>query len=298
MGNNTGLDSDISLTADELVKQATIKRNSIRWKWNKDYEMEMIMDMYLRAANIYKEKEEWKEAVDALIQAATCSDDLSEMKYVDYVVAANMLQNINKAGAVELLRKAITLYINKGDLHSAGKYSMQIAQMYEDLDDISGAISAYKVAISHYEQANIINKRRPSTSIRTCQHKIIKLLVQSDLLEEAGDIYMTLACSSHEDKLYRTRSSQYCMMAGLCFMCLGDHVLMLRSLDRYYLIDPEFKESKHDRLLRDLSDCLLYIEPEDKNRIYTVLYDITEKCQVTDKDNCIYLSVKGAKLLN
>ncbi|RAL43666.1 hypothetical protein DM860_017522 [Cuscuta australis] len=205
-----------------------------------------------KAANSFKLAMSWDEAGDAFVKLAGCHLKLNRKLEVAnaYAEAGLSYKKYNRKEAVEYLGKAVEIFADIGDFSMCGRYCKEIAEIYEQRQDIGIAIQHYNTAVDYFERQNV------STFAKQCKLKIAKLSAEMEEYPKAIKIYEEIACLSANNNSFKYGVREHLLNAGLCQLCLGDNVAIKNALEKYEDLDPTFSGTQEYKLLVDLAVSL------------------------------------------
>lgn len=95
--------------------------------------MDDAVELYLRAANLFKMAKNWSEAGKTFCEAANLNSKAGSRHEAatNYVDASNCFKKTEVQEAVNCLLKAIEIYTDMGRFSLAAKHHQTIAEMYE-----------------------------------------------------------------------------------------------------------------------------------------------------------------------
>jgi len=175
------------------------------------------IDLYVRAANMFKMAKKWSAAGNAFVQAAELHQKTANKHdaAANYVDAGTCYKKSDPNEAVNNFTKAIEIYTDLGRFSMAAKHHITVAEIYE-----SEAVDIEK-AIQHYEQAADYYKGEESnTSANRCMLNVARYAAQLEKYDKAIEIYEEVAANSIESSLLKYSAKEYYFRAALCHMCV------------------------------------------------------------------------------
>jgi alpha-soluble NSF attachment protein len=179
--------------ANQLVQKAKSKLNPGflgKMFTSQSSRLEEALDLYEKAANIYKLNKKWYEAGECYENCAKILDQLgSDNSAGHYSDAVHCFNFVDKKKASDNLNKCLRVYEKKGRFQQAGKIQKQMAEELEADIKYGEAIAAYRKAAEYFSMENL-NSRSYEQG---CLLKVADLMCVSDhkdTLEEAQKVIM------------------------------------------------------------------------------------------------------------
>lgn len=179
--------------------------------------MDEAIELFIRAANMFKMAKKWSAAGNAFCEAASLHWK-AENKHDAascYVDASTCFKKGDSKKSVECLTKAIEIYTDMGRFNMAAKHHMTVAEIYEtEAADIEKAITHYEQAADYYkgEESN--------TSANRCMLNVARYAAQLEKYDKAIQIYEEVAANCIESALLKYSAKEYFFRAALCHMCV------------------------------------------------------------------------------
>lgn len=172
---------------------------------------ESILELYMKAGNLYHINKDYENAVQAYINASEYY--LKIGNYIEMIDCYNKIQscymNLNKHySAIKYIKKCSDYYFSKNKLNEAIKYEIKIAEIYEKKYEYSKAIDNYKMALS----CSIDN----NNTSNSCLIKIADLYVSEYDLNNAVKYYESYLINIANEKLLKYRYSEIIFKIILC----------------------------------------------------------------------------------
>jgi len=243
-------DSNAQKAADLMV-QAERKKTSFGWFSNTKYDD--AAELYKRAANSYKMSKLWDQAANAYNQAADCYLQIqaSHEIYNCYTEAASCYKKTNPEAAIKCLLKAIDYLTDDGRFSMAAKYHKEIAELYE-------ADGSFPQASQHYQTSGELYETENSVShANACFLKVAHIAATLEDYQTAIKFFEETAAKSLNSNLLKWSAKEYLFKAGLCRLCIGDHVSIRKGLDNYRDMDPNFVTQRECKFLENLYNDLV-----------------------------------------
>ncbi|XP_072031499.1 alpha-soluble NSF attachment protein-like [Amphiura filiformis] len=218
--------------------------------------LEEAVELFHRAANMFKMAKKWNEAGDSFCKAAEIQSQQASnhQAATDYVDAGNCYKKSNPQQAVEVLKQAIEIYTDMGRFTIAAKHHITIAEIYEnEMVDLEKAITHFRQAADFYkgEESN--------SSANKCLLKVAQYSAQLEQYTNATEIYEQVAATAMDNPLLKYSAKDYFFKAALCHMCV-DLLNAQLAIQKYEEMFPAFSDSRECKLLKKLSEAA-----EDQN---------------------------------
>ncbi|KAJ5069919.1 alpha-soluble nsf attachment protein [Anaeramoeba ignava] len=270
--------------ANDLFEKAQKKMKSFVF-YSSEIKFDEAQTMFIKAANLYKILNNWEKAGESFLMASECQKQMKD----EYLVASHLLDaakcfrktNIDKS--IELIEKAITIYLQIGKLNLVGKYSQDLAEFYEKKKDFKKAIEYYRKAADFYDTEN--NKG-------DAQHCLAKLApIYADLEEysQATQIYENLAMEYLDNPSLKYSVQEMFFMACLCRFCEGDLEVAQSAYERYLEQDVIFASHKKAKLIEGL---IKVFEEGDLEAFSTLIFNYDQEAKLTLLQTTLLLRIK------
>ncbi|KAI3748896.1 hypothetical protein L6452_12310 [Arctium lappa] len=206
-------------------------------------------ELYEKAGNFYKLGKSWDKAGAVYVKLAECylKMDSKHEAANAYADAAHCYKKTNTAECVSHLEKALNLFMEIGRLSMSARYCKEIAELYEQEENLKQAMVYYDKAADLYQGEEV------NTSANQCNLKIAQFAAQLEQYQKAIDIFENIARQSLNNNLLKYGVKGHLLNAGICQLCKGDVVAITNALDKYQDMDPTFSGSREYRLLADLA---------------------------------------------
>ncbi|KNC47225.1 alpha-soluble NSF attachment protein [Thecamonas trahens ATCC 50062] len=268
----------------ELIAKAEKKSKSF---WPGSAKYEDAHDMFTRGANMLKVARKWDEAGDAFEKAAAMSAKLGEPhdEASDFVAAAGCYRKTQTGKAVTCLQRAVDLFTNMGRFTVAAKHTKDIAEMYEEDQELESAINFYESAAQFYEGEN-------STAMATkCLLKAATFLAQLEKYDRAIEIFEQAGIGGIDNNLTQFKCKEYFLHAVLCHLATGEAHTARAALDRYQDLDAKFVGSREAEFANSLVTA---VEDADVDAFTAAIVDFDRITKLSNWRTTILLRVKQA----
>ncbi|CAH1446693.1 unnamed protein product [Lactuca virosa] len=212
-------------------------------------------DLFEKAANCYKLAKSWDQAGAVYVKLAQCylkSESKHEAANA-YADAGHAYKKTNTKECVACLEQALNLFMEIGRLSMSARYAKEIAESYEQEQNLEQAIAYYDKA------ADLFQGEEVTTSANQCKQKIAQFSAQLEQYQKAIEIYE------------------------------GDVIAITNALDRYQELDPTFSATREYRLLADLAAAL---DEEDVEKFTDAVKEFDSMTKLDEWKTTLLLRVK------
>ncbi|KZV22774.1 alpha-soluble NSF attachment protein [Dorcoceras hygrometricum] len=244
-------------------------------------------DLFDKAANAYKLGKSWDQAGAVYIKLANCYLKLDSKHEAAnaFADAAHCYKKTNTKESISCLQQAVNLFLDIGRLNMSARYYKEIAELYEQEENLEQAIVNYERA------ADLFQSEEVSTSANQCRQKIAQFSAQLEQYQKAIEIYEDIARQSLNNNLLKYGVKGHLLNAGICQLCKGDVVAINNALERYQDLDPTFSGSREYRLLADLAAAL---DEEDVEKFTGAIKEYDSMSRLDAWKTTLLLRVKEA----
>ncbi|ODQ81098.1 hypothetical protein BABINDRAFT_6937 [Babjeviella inositovora NRRL Y-12698] len=214
---------------------------------------EEATDLYTQAANMYKVQKNYSKAGDAFVKAAAC-----QKKAENANDNANCLidafkcfkqSNADLEKAIQCLEEAIQVFLLQGQFRRAANFEMDLAELYETMDDLARAAHAYEQAGDWFA----------GDSAQALANKAyLKCADFKALLGEyqpAIKMYGIIIENSLGNNLSKWSLKDYFLKVVLCNMAQEDIVGAQNSLNKFLADDGSFESTREYKLAVDIVEA-------------------------------------------
>nr|KAJ0185429.1 hypothetical protein LSAT_V11C900466030 [Lactuca sativa] len=244
-------------------------------------------DLFEKAANCYKLAKSWDQAGAVYVKLAQCYLKAnSESKHEAanaYADAGHAYKKTNIKECVACLEQALNLFMEIGRLSMSARYAKEIAESYEQEQNLEQAIAYYDKA------ADLFQGEEVTTSANQCKQKIAQFSAQLEQYQKAIEIYEGIARQSLNNNLLKYGVRGHLLNAGICQLCKGDVIAITNALDRYQELDPTFSSTREYRLLADLAAAL---DEEDVEKFTDAVKEFDSMTKLDEWKTTLLLRVK------
>lgn len=253
---------------------------------DKSSHIEDAIELYGRAANIYKMEREWSEAGKIFVKIAELASDNgntfeASTKFVD---AANCYKKCNQVEAVNCLVKSINILTDMGRFSVAAKQHNMVAEIYEgDNGDVSKAIEHYSKAADYFQCDE------SNSAANKCLLNVARYSAQLEQYDRAIQIYESIGQSTLDNNLLKYGAKEHFLRAGLCHLCV-DLLNAQIAVKKYIEMSPAFSDSRECKLLNDL---IARIEAQDSDGFSEVVQDYDSISRLDSWFTTVLLRIKN-----
>lgn len=244
-------------------------------------------DLFDKAANAYKLAKSWDQAGAVYVKLASCHLKLDSKHEAAnaYADAAHCYKKTNIKESISCLEQSVNLFLEIGRLNMSARYYKEIAELYEQEQNLEQAIVYYERAADLFQSEDV------NTSANQCRQKIAQFASQLEQYPKAIEIYEDIARQSLNNNLLKYGVKGHLLNAGICQLCKGDVVAINNALERYQELDPTFSGTREYRLLADLAAA---IDEEDVAKFTDAVKEYDSMTQLDAWKTTLLLRVKEA----
>ncbi|CAA2945347.1 alpha-soluble NSF attachment [Olea europaea subsp. europaea] len=202
-----------------------------------------------------------------------------------YADAAHCYKKTNTKESISCLEQSVNLFLDIGRLSMSARYYKEIAELYEQDQNLGQAINYYERAADLFQSEDV------TTSANQCKQKIAQFAAQLEQYPKAIEIYEEIARQSLNSNLLKYGVKGHLLNAGICQLCKGDVVAINNALERYEELDPTFSGTREYKLLADLAAA---IDEEDIAKFTGAIKEFDSMTQLDAWKTTLLLRVKEA----
>lgn len=232
----------------EAQKKMTSSKGFLGSFFGSSSKAEEAVELYQRAANMFKMAKKWSAAGNAFCEAAALhvKNGSRHDAATNYVDAGNCYKKSDANEAVNCLIRSIEIYTDMGRFTIAAKHHQTIAEIYDteciDMDK----------SMQHYEKAaDYFKGEESNSSANKCLLKVAQYAAQLENYDKAIEIYEQVASVALESSLLKYSAKEYFFRAALCHLCV-DLLNAQHALTRYEEMYPAFQDSREYKLVKTL----------------------------------------------
>ncbi|KAH0713766.1 hypothetical protein KY290_008909 [Solanum tuberosum] len=244
-------------------------------------------DLFDKAANCFKLAKSWDRAGAVYVKLASCHLKL-DSKHESagaYANAAHCYKKTNIREAISCLEQAVHMFLDIGRLNMSARYYKEIAELYEQEQNLGQAITYYEKAADLFQSEDV------TTTANQCKQKIAEFSAKLEKYQRAIEIFEEIAQHSIKNNLLKYGVRGHLLNAGICQLCRGDVVAINNALERYQELDPTFSGTRECKLLVDLEAA---IDEEDVAKFTGCLKEYDSMTKLDEWRTTLLLRVKEA----
>ncbi|KAF3670500.1 Alpha-soluble NSF attachment protein [Capsicum chinense] len=244
-------------------------------------------ELFDKAANCFKLSKTWDRAGAVYVKLASChlKMDSKHEAASAYANAAHCYKKTNTREAVSCLEQAVHMFLDNGKLSMSARYYKEIAELYEQEQNLEQALSYYEKAADLFQSEDI------TSSANQCKQKIAEFSAKVEKYQRAIEIFEEIARYSISNNLLKYGVRGHLLNAGICQLCKGDVVAINNALERYQDLDPTFSGTRECKLLVDLAAA---IDEEDVAKFTGCLKEYDSMTKLDEWKTTLLLRVKEA----
>ncbi|XP_075484343.1 alpha-soluble NSF attachment protein-like [Primulina tabacum] len=244
-------------------------------------------DLFDKAANAYKLGKSWDQAGAVYVKLANCYLKLDSKHEAAnaYADAAHCYKKTNIKESISCLQQSVNLFLDIGRLNMSARYYKEIAELYEQEENLEQAIVYYERA------ADLFQSEEVSTAANQCRQKTAEFSARLEQYQKAIEIYEDIGRQSLNNNLLKYGVKGHLLNAGICQLCKGDVVAINNALERYQDLDPTFSGTREYRLLADLAAAL---DEEDAEKFTGAIKEFDSMTRLDAWKTTLLLRVKEA----
>ncbi|KAK1408711.1 hypothetical protein QVD17_40712 [Tagetes erecta] len=242
-------------------------------------------DLYEKAANFYKLGKSWDQAGAVYVKLAECflKVDSKHEAANAFADAGHCYKKTNSAECISRLEQALELFMEIGRLGMSARYCKEIAELYEQEQNLEKAMTYYDKAVDLYQGEEV------NSSANQCRLKIAQYAAELEQYQKAIEIYEDIANQALNNNLLKYGVRGHLLNAGICQLCKGDVVAITNALEKYQDMDPTFTNTREYRLLADLAASL---DEEDVEKFTDAIKEFDSMTKLDAWKTTLLLRVK------
>ncbi|XP_051121880.1 alpha-soluble NSF attachment protein 2 [Andrographis paniculata] len=246
---------------------------------------EEAADLFDKAANSYKLAKSWDQAGAVYVKLANCHLKLDSKHEAAgaYADAAHCYKKCNIKESASCLEQSVNLFLDIGRFNMAARYYKEIAELYEQEQNLEKATVYYEKA------ADLFQSEEVTTSANQCKQKVAQFAAQLEQYQKAVEIFEEIARYSLTNNLLKYGVKGHLLNAGICQLCKGDVVAITNALEKYQDLDPTFSGTRECKLLADLASA---VDEEDITKFTSALKEFDSMTQLDAWKTTLLLRVK------
>lgn len=178
---------------------------------SKSSRLEDSLDYLEKAANIFKLIKKWDDAGKTMERCGDIETELEQDAANYYLQAAHCYSFTDKEKSIANQRKALDIYIKKGKFQQAGKIEKELAEKFEEEQDLERAAESYKRSAEYFSMESL-NSKSYEQSSKLKYADIISILNNDKINHlEAAEVRFTI-----KNNFRYTKKSDFSISMSLC----------------------------------------------------------------------------------
>ncbi|KAJ0915005.1 putative NSF attachment protein [Helianthus annuus] len=242
-------------------------------------------DLYEKAANFYKLGKSWDQAGAVYVKLAECFLKLDSKHEAAnaFADAGHCYKKTNTTECITRLEQSLDLFMEIGRLGMSARYCKEIAELYEQEQNLEKAMVYYDKAVDLYQGEEV------NSSANQCRLKIAQYAAELEQYQKAIEIYEDIAKQALNNNLLKYGVRGHLLNAGICQLCKGDVVAITNALEKYEDLDPTFSGSREYKLLTALAAS---IDEEDVEKFTDAIKEFDSITKLDAWKTTLLLRVK------
>ncbi|KAF5801930.1 putative NSF attachment protein [Helianthus annuus] len=242
-------------------------------------------DLYEKAANFYKLGKSWDQAGAVYVKLAECFLKLDSKHEAAnaFADAGHCYKKTNPTECITRLEQSLDLFMEIGRLGMSARYCKEIAELYEQEQNLEKAMVYYDKAVDLYQGEEV------NSSANQCRLKIAQYAAELEQYQKAIEIYEDIAKQALNNNLLKYGVRGHLLNAGICQLCKGDVVAITNALEKYEDLDPTFSGSREYKLLSALAAS---IDEEDVEKFTDAIKEFDSITKLDAWKTTLLLRVK------
>ncbi|KAL0209024.1 hypothetical protein P9112_011611 [Eukaryota sp. TZLM1-RC] len=243
-------------------------------------------ELFVRAANSYKLKKQWRKAGDSFKRAADCATHVEGQEFEignQLANAANCYKKVDTSLAVSCFNEASETFAAAGRFQTAAKHLKDAAESMKADGEKQAAIDLYVEAASLYESED------QTSSSHQCELAAAELYAETEQFLDAAQIFEKIGLFVLDDRLRKYSAREYFLKSILCHLGNGDYVAAEMALDKFTSADGSFSSTRECELSSALVEAAKNGEEED---FATAIYEYDSITKLDDWKTSICLKIR------
>ncbi|XP_035829991.1 alpha-soluble NSF attachment protein [Helianthus annuus] len=197
--------------------------------------------------------------------------------------AGHCYKKTNPTECITRLEQSLDLFMEIGRLGMSARYCKEIAELYEQEQNLEKAMVYYDKAVDLYQGEEV------NSSANQCRLKIAQYAAELEQYQKAIEIYEDIAKQALNNNLLKYGVRGHLLNAGICQLCKGDVVAITNALEKYEDLDPTFSGSREYKLLSALAAS---IDEEDVEKFTDAIKEFDSITKLDAWKTTLLLRVK------
>lgn len=273
--------------AGKLVERARKKLHGWQLFGSK---YEECIELYEKAANLYKIAKKWNDAGDCLKENSELYTKMESKHDAATALqsAATCYQKVNVQDAITCLLQSVEMFRELGRFSQVAKLHKEVAEMYEREADLAKAIEHFQSAADFYVAEG------QQAGANPCLLRVATMAAQLEDYDKAVGIYEQVSEGSIDNQLLHYSVKEYLMKAALCRFAnfKGQEKgaeEMKQHLERYQNLDVTFMDTREAKLLWSILEAF---EKQDVSIFQTAVAEYDRISRLDEWKTNILLRIK------
>lgn len=243
-------------------------------------------NLYVQAANIYRVKKDFIKAAECFDKSAKLQEELQNYNEVAnrYVDIFKCFKENSPREAINALEKAVEIFLmENGQFRRAANFTMDIAEMYENLCDYENAIKSYQNAGDYYSTDNATALANKSYS------KCADLCALHDRFEEGLKHYDFIIKGQQGNSLAQWNLKENLFKSILCVLCMNDRVETQKRIENIPDDNNIWGSSRELILLKFILTCF---DQFDSQTYSDQVFEFDQFCKLDNVKTHMLVKIK------
>lgn len=252
------------------------------------YRLEEASDLYVQAGNMYRLNKDFSSAGLQFVKAAELQKKLNNLNDVSnhLVEAYKCFKSVSPNDAILALKEAIHIFLtSNGQFRRAANFQMDLAELYESIDDVENASESYEKAGDYFS-----TDHAPSLSNKAYL-KCADLNALKGNYLKARDHYDTVIKNSLGNALTKWSLKDYFFKSVLCILCADDTVEAGKRMEKYADEEPSWPSTREYKLIQEIMEA---IENGDTQAFSDKVYEYDQFSKLDKLKTQLLLKIKNS----
>ncbi|KAL0249436.1 hypothetical protein GEMRC1_004668 [Eukaryota sp. GEM-RC1] len=243
-------------------------------------------DLFVRAANAYKLRKQWRQAGDSFRRAAECAEKVEGQEFEignQLGHAANCYKKVDPQLAVSCFREASETFAAAGRFQTAAKHLKDAAESMKSDGEKEAAAELFLEAASLFESED------QNSSAQQCELSAADLLADIDKFTDAAEIYQRIGLGVLEDRLRKFSAREYFLKCIMCHLANSDYVAADLALEKFNSSDASFSSTREFELANGIVEAC---QSGDEDKFTASVYEYDTISKLDDWKTGICLKIK------
>ncbi|KAL0227735.1 hypothetical protein RCL1_003878 [Eukaryota sp. TZLM3-RCL] len=272
------------MDGDELYLRAEARLT--KWFSFGTTKFEEASEIFVRAANAYKLRKEWKKAGDSFSRASECMKKCEGQEFEvgnHLASAATCYKKVDPSIAVTFYKSASDTFASAGRFQTAAKHLKDAAESMKSDGEKQSAVELF------LEASNLFESEEQSSSSHACQISAADLSAELGNYVDAAKIYESIGLSVLDDRLRKFSAREHFLKCILCFLASTDNVAAKDALSKFNKSDSSFEQTREADLCKSLVEA---VEEGDVEQLATAIYEYDSISKLDDWKTAVCLKIR------